>query len=495
VSHVPSVYRSHEPIWDAAAAFDWDQLIDTTMPYCAAWLSSLPHRPVARPVRHDELVGQIDDHLPEAPSDVMHVIADLAEVAETGLIASPGPRYFGFVTGGAHPAALAADWLTSAWDQVAGSFVGSPTASVIEETTARWVLELLDLPRTATVGFTTGATMANFTALAAARRSVLERAGWDYAAHGTTGAPAVQVITGAQRHATIDMALRLLGIGTDQITVVPVDEQGRIEAPSFVNAVAATSGPVIAIAQAGNVSTGSFDPVEDIVAAVAERGAWLHVDGAFGLWARAARDLQHLTKGIDQADSWGVDAHKWLNVPYDCGLVIVRHGEAHLLATQKCASYAMASDDIARDGDDWVPEFSRRARAMPVYAVIRALGRSGIEDLVSRCCRLARRFAAKVAQNVGIEVLNDVVLNQVLLAFPVKDGDERFHTELIVRTLHKDGLLWAGTTEWNGRLCIRVSVSNWSTTERDIDRSADRLNQIVTRALAQRERTMAEPWT
>ncbi|HEX2050155.1 MAG TPA: aminotransferase class V-fold PLP-dependent enzyme [Actinomycetota bacterium] len=457
------------------------RLVRTAMRHCERWLDALGERPVAPPVDDDELARAFDDDLPAEPADVHAVVDDLAARADAGLVASPGPRYFGFVTGGAHPAALAADWLTSAWDQVATSYAGAPAAAVIEDVTARWLLELLDLPRTSSVGFTTGATTANLTALAAARRAVLLRVGWDLDDQGLAGAPPVHVVAGEQRHSTIDGVLRLLGIGAADVTVVPVDDQGRVLADAFAAALDARPGPALAIAQCGNVATGAFDPIEDVARAAAKRGAWLHVDGAFGLWARAARGLRHATRGVEAADSWAVDAHKWLNVPYDCGFVVVRDADAHEAVVRKGGSYAMTAPRGRRDGSHWVPEFSRRARAIPVYAVLRALGRSGVDELVTRCCRLARRFARAVAHDPGVEVLNDVVLNQVLLAFPC-DGDERRHAARVIRAVHADGTFWAGSTEWNGRLCMRVSVSNWSTTEADVDRSAERLLAIVAEA-------------
>lgn len=464
---------------EGSIGMEWDHLIETTMYHCERWLSSLPHRPVSEEVDHEALRTSLDLPLSDDPVEVNSVIEELVTAVEPGLVASPGPRYFGFVTGGSHPVALAADWLTSAWDQVAASYVGSPSAAVIEETAARWVLELLDLPRASSVGFTTGATGANFTALAAARQALLAGVGWDLEERGLTNAPAVHIVTSEQRHSTIDVVLRLLGIGAAQVTTVPVDDQGRADPAAFADALDATEGLIIAIAQAGNVATGSFDPLEEIARAAATRGAWLHVDGAFGLWARASQELRSLTVGAEAADSWAVDAHKWLNVPYDCGIVVVRNAAAHYAATKKGGSYAMTSEPGRRDGEHWVPEFSRRARATPVYAVLRALGRRGVNDLVTRACDCARRFADAVRTDADIEVLNEVVLNQVLLAFPSAAGDERLHTTRILQAVQSEGTFWAGSTEWGGRLCMRVSISGWATTERDVDRAATTLRRIV----------------
>ncbi|MEA2293435.1 MAG: hypothetical protein QOE86_1074 [Solirubrobacteraceae bacterium] len=406
--------------------------------------------------------------LPEHGVDAVQVVEELAAAADDGLVASAGPRYFGFVTGGALPAALAADWLASTWDQNSFSAVSSPAAATVEDVATGWLKELLGLPASATAGLTTGAQMANVTALAAARHAVLARAGWDVAEAGLIGAPAVRILAGAELHATIPRALRLLGFGTRAITLVAVDDQGAMRADALRAALDAGEGPAIVCAQAGNVNTGAFDPMDEIVAAAGEHDAWVHVDGAFGLWAAAAPALAHLTAGAAGADSWATDGHKWLNVPYDCGVVAVADPVAHAAAMSLRAAYLVRNDDGVRSNSDWVPEASRRARGFAVYAALRSLGRDGVAELVDRCCALARRLAAACAEDPRIEVLNDVVLNQVLLRVDDDDAATAATAEAIVR----DGTCWVGGTVWQGRAAIRVSISSWRTTADDVDRSA-----------------------
>ena len=395
------------------------------------------------------------------------MVEALAEGAEPGLVASAGPRHFGFVIGGSLPAALAADWLVSAWDQCAAFHSLSPAAAAIEEIAAEWALDLLGLPAGAGVGFVTGAQGANTTALAAARHAVLERAGWNVERDGLHGAPTLNVVCGEQAHATIFTALRLLGLGTGTAIRVPADGQGRMAADGLHERLAALPGPTIVCAQAGHVATGAFDPLEPIADACAATGAWLHVDGAFGLWAAAAPSTRELVRGAERADSWAVDAHKWLNVPYDSAMAIVADAGAQRAAMGLAASYLVAEPG-RRDSTNYVPESSRRARAVPVYAALRSLGRRGVAELVERNCAHARRMAERLAQEPGVEVLNEVVLNQVLVRLP--GGDEA--TAAAVGAVQRDGTCWLGATEWEGRAAIRVSFSNWATTEADVDRSA-----------------------
>ena len=319
------------------------------------------------------------------------MIEALARDAAPGLVASPGPRYFGFVTGGALPAALAADWLAAAWDQNAFSAISSPAAAVVEEVACGWLLDLLGLPAESGAGLTTGAQMANVTGLAAARGALLARAGWDVEERGLSGAPPLRVLAGEEAHVTVWRALRLLGVGRAAVEVVPADGQGRMRADALAEALAAGDGAAaIVCAQAGNVNTGAIDPLADIVAAAREHGAWVHVDGAFGLWAAASPALAGLVAGAGDADSWATDGHKWLNVPYDCGVVAVRDRDAHAAAMGMTASYLVRVGDAERSNSDWVPEASRRARGFAVYAALRSLGRDGVAELVERCCALAR---------------------------------------------------------------------------------------------------------
>jgi glutamate/tyrosine decarboxylase-like PLP-dependent enzyme len=425
--------------------------------HAEAFLASLPERPVGPPVDPDGLRAALGVELTDEGVAPETVIDELVAAAGPGIVASAGPRYFGFVTGGALPAALAADWLTSAWDQNAHMWVGSPAASVVEEVVEDWVLSLLGLPRDASVGLVTGGQMANVTCLAVARDCVLKRAGWDAASQGLIGAPPVTVIVGAEAHATIFSALRMIGLGRDSAHVVAADEQGRMVPDALAQALG--EGPTIVCAQAGNVNSGAFDPLEPIEYLCEQSGAWLHVDGAFGLWAAASPTLEHLTRGVERADSWATDAHKWLNVPYDGGLAIVRDRAAHRAAMAVSAAYLVAGEQ--RDNYDYTPETSRRARGFTVYAALRSLGRRGLAELIDRHCAQARRFAELLREG-GAEILNDVVLNQVLVAAPPS----------AVARIQADGTCWVGGTVWRGREAIRISVSNWSTTDADVERSA-----------------------
>jgi glutamate/tyrosine decarboxylase-like PLP-dependent enzyme len=447
------------------------QLLDDAATYAAEFLDGLPDRTVAPTATAEDLRNELGGPLPEGPLEPRLVVADLARAVEPGLMATPGGRFFGFVIGGSLPAALAADWLASAWDQNAGLYAAAPAASVVEEVCGAWLIELLGLPEHASYGLVTGCQMAHFTALAAARHGVLEAAGWDVEADGLSGAPPIRVIAGEERHVTVDRALRFLGLGTASLETVPVDAQGRMRADSLKRALAGSSGPTVVCAQAGNVNTGAVDPLGEICDAAHESGAWVHVDGAFGMWAAASPTLRYLVEGMENADSWATDAHKWLNVPYDCGLVFCAHPAAHRAAMGVQASYLVHSVNRERDAMDWNPDFSRRARGFSVYAALRSLGRSGVEDLVDRCCAHARRFAEALAQEPGVEVLNDVVLNQVLVRFPDPGGDHDARTRKVVKAVQEEGTCWLGGTTWQGKAAMRISVSNWSTTAEDVERS------------------------
>ncbi|HEX5849866.1 MAG TPA: pyridoxal-dependent decarboxylase [Rubrobacter sp.] len=437
----------------------------------AGYLEGLPDRRVTPSATVEELREEFCGPLPEEQQDPREVLAGLARSAEPGLMATSGGRFFGFVIGGTMPTALAADWLASAWDQNAGLYVAAPAASVVEEACGAWLSELFGLPDGVTFGLVTGGQMANFTALAAARHHVLERAGWDVEADGLLGAPRVRVLAGEERHVTIDRALRFLGLGTSSLRPVPADGQGRMRPDALRSALAESSEPTIICAQAGNVNTGAIDPLDDICDAAGD--AWVHVDGAFGLWAAASPSLRHLIRGLEHADSWATDAHKWLNVPYDSGLVFCAHPRAHRAAMGTQASYLVASETGERDQLDWNPEASRRARGFPIYAAIRSLGRSGVADLVDRCCAHARRFAEALEREPGVEVLADVVLNQVLVRFLDPGGDHGSRTRTVIRAVQEDGTCWLGGTTWQGQVAMRISVSNWSTTTEDVDRSVE----------------------
>jgi len=457
---------------------DTSDLLRRTAEQAIEYLATLDDRPVGRPVDVSSLRAALGGPLPEQPRKQEDVVADLARNADPGLVATAGPRYFGFVVGGAQPAALAADWLTSTWDQNAGLYALSPAAAVVEEVATGWLVELFGLPAGTSVGFTTGATMANFTAIAAARHRLLASAGWDVERDGMFGAPELPVVVGAEAHVTVHVSLQMLGLGRDRVHRVPVDGQGRMRADALAEALATIGRPAIVCAQAGNVNTGAFDPLPAIAAAVHEHGGWLHVDGAFGLWAAASQALAPLVDSLGAADSWTTDAHKWLNVPYDSGIVAVRDAAAHHAAMTLGAAYYVETAGAERDPYNWVPESSRRARAMPIYASLLSMGRQGIAEMIEQSCRLARRFAEALGGQPGIEILNDVVLNQVLVRFEAPGGgddatasDER--TRRVIAAIQRDGTCWLGGTTWQGKVAMRISVSNWSTTEDDVDRSVE----------------------
>jgi glutamate/tyrosine decarboxylase-like PLP-dependent enzyme len=457
-----------------------EQALEAAAAHAAQFLRGLPERPVAATADAAELRARLGGPLPDGPGDPAEVVAQLAKLADDGLVASAGPRYFGFVVGGSLPAALAADWLAAAWDQNAGLFVLGPAAATVEDVAAGWLLDLLGLPHGATTGFVTGGLGANFSGLAAARNHVLAGAGWDVERDGLVGAPPVEVVVGAERHVTIDIALRYLGLGSGRVRVVPTDDQGRMDAAALPGVLAACQGPTIVCAQAGNVNTGAFDPLPAVCRAAREHGAWVHVDGAFGLWAAASPALRHLVAGVELADSVATDAHKWLNVPYDSGLVFVAHPEAHQAAFAKVAAYFVPGQGAERDPDGFTPEASRRARGFPVWAALRSLGRAGVAELVERCCRHARRFADTLAAAGGVEVLNEVVLNQVLVRFLDPGGDHDGRTREVIRRVQADGTLWAGGTTWHERAAMRISVSNWSTSDEDVDRSVAAILRAAT---------------
>jgi glutamate/tyrosine decarboxylase-like PLP-dependent enzyme len=440
-------------------------LLRLTAEIAAQFLDSLDERPVFPNVTADELRAALGGPLPDGPSDAREVIVRLGEAADPGVVAIPSGRYFGFVIGGGVPAALAADWLTSTWDQNAGLYVGGPSASVVEEVAGDWLKELLGIPAHASFAFVTGCQMAHVTALAAARQHVLAEAGWDVNRDGLAGSPPIRVLVGAKVHVTVKRALQFLGLGAPE--VVAADTQGRMLAGALAEALARGSGPTIVCAQAGEVNTGSFDPLPEIVDASHTAGAWLHVDGAFGLWARTSPALAHLVEGSEHADSWATDAHKWLNVPYDSGIAFCAHPGSHRAAMGTHAEYLIHADEgTERDQVDWTPEFSRRARGFTVYAALRSLGRCGVAGIVERTCAHARRFADGLRRLPGCEVLNEVVLNQVLFRF---DTDER--TDEVLRRVQESGEAWMAGTVWDGRRAIRISVSNWQTDEDDVDRT------------------------
>jgi glutamate/tyrosine decarboxylase-like PLP-dependent enzyme len=451
------------------------ELLKRTADMAADFLESLSTRPVASSAHVDELRAALGGALPEGPTDPLEVLEELAARADPGIVASPSGRFFGFVIGGGLPVSVAADWLTSAWDQNAGLYAAGPSASVVEEVVHGWLADLFRLPQGTSFAITTGCQMAHVTCLAAARHQVLTAAGWDLAERGLAGSPPIRVLVGERRHATVDRALRYLGIGRSQVRPVPADGQGRMVVEALVDELAGGSGPTMVCAQAGEVNTGAFDDLATVADAVEGSGAWLHVDGAFGLWAAASPELSHLVNGLERADSWAADAHKWLNVPYDSGLAFTAHPEHHRAALSVSAEYLVhTAPDGPRDQMDWTLEFSRRARGFAVYAALRSLGRGGVAEMISRCCRHARRFAKELAALPGAEVLNDVVLNQVLVRFG-SDGT----TQEVLRRVQESGEAWMSGTLVEGRRAIRVSVSNWQTNEDDVTRAIEAFGSAV----------------
>ena len=448
-----------------------------------AFRRGLAERPVGAQATLAELRQALGRPLTEHGEAPEQVIAELVREADAGLIAEPGPRYFGFVIGGSSEAALAADWLSSAWDQNAGLYATSPALAVVEEVCARWLLELLGLPAGSGVGFVTGCQMAHVTCLAAARHELLRREGWDVEQEGLQGSPRIRVVVGEEVHVTVPRALRFLGLGAGRMIRVPVDGQGRMIAAELRKTLTELTGPVLVCAQVGNVNTGAMDPMEAIADACAAKGAWLHVDGAFGLWAAAAPSLRASVKGVERADSWATDAHKWLNVPYDSGLAFVKDAAAHRAAMTVSAAYLIQQEgDAARDAVDWVPEFSRRGRGFTLYAQLRALGRKGLADLITRSCALARRAAEGLATIPGAEVLNEVVLNQVLVRFtPPGGGDADAFTKRVVAGVQAEGTCWLSGSTWHGMGVMRFSVSGQDTTEVDIDRSVAAIRAVASR--------------
>lgn len=450
---------------------DWRSLLRETVELALRYLETAGERPVAGDVSLEQLTARLGGPLPAGPTDQARVIESLARGVEPGLVVTNAGRYFGFVEGGVVPAALAADWLASTWDQNPAFFALSPAAAAAEEVCRGWLCDLLGLPEGSSAGFTTGAQMANLAGLAIGLRHVLIAAGWDIDAQGLFGAPEVTVAVGEERHATVDRALRLLGLGKRHITAVPADDQGRMRVPALRDMLG--DGPTIVCAQAGNVDTGAFDPLREICELARGRGAWVHVDGAFGLWAAASPALAHLVDGAALADSWATDAHKWLNVPYDCGIVLCAHPDAHRAAMTLSAAYLARTG--SRDGVDWTPESSRRARVFPVWAALVGLGRAGVAELVERSCAQARRFAEILSADDDVTILGEVVLNQVL----VRIGDDDERTRAVAAAVQAGGATWLGTTVRRGKVALRISVCDHATDEAAVATAAEAVLRAV----------------
>lgn len=453
-----------------------DLLTDVAL-RASAYLDGLATRSVAPDAAALAGLARLDVPLPDGPQDAAAVLRQLDEIGSPATAGMAGGRYFGFVIGGALPAALAANWLATTWDQNAALYGPTPGVAAFEQTALHWLLDLLGLPADAAGAFVTGATQANLCALAAARHAVLKRVDWDVEADGLFGAPPITIVVSAEAHPTLFKALGVLGLGRQRVVRVPCDDQGRMRA----DALPSLAGPTVVCLQAGNVNSGAFDPAAEIIARAHAAGAWVHVDGAFGLWAAASPTLRHLGRGLAQADSWATDAHKWLNVPYDSGVAFVRDGPALRAAMAVTAAY-LPAHPTQRSPSDYTPELSRRARGVDIWAALSSLGRSGVEQLVERCCRHARRFAQGL-QAAGYRVHNAVVLNQVVVSF----GDAPT-TRRVVAALQAEGTCWAGVTEWQGQVGMRISVSSWATTESDVESSLAAMLKV---AAAERSRADA----
>ncbi|MBN1333974.1 MAG: aspartate aminotransferase family protein [Synergistales bacterium] len=463
---------------------DYRELLESTVDRAIEFLSGLNRRHVGARASVEELRTLLKEGLPEDGKDPLKVLEELSYRVERGLVASAGPRYFGFVTGGVVPASLGADILTSVWDQNGMFSASSPAAGVVEEVVSSWILDLLDLPRETSVGFVTGCQMANFTCLAAARHEVLRKAGWNVEERGLFGAPKISVLVGEEAHATVFTALRMLGMGTSDIRIIPSDSQGRIIPSEVDSAFQESRGPSILCIQAGNVNTGAFDPSHLLIPIAREHGAWVHLDGAFGIWGRLLPPLAGETMDMELADSWATDAHKWLNVPYDSGIAMVRNEAAHRASMVLRGPYYIAAGDEIRDPSHWVPESSRRARGFALYGCISSLGRKGLKEIVENNCRQARLMADLLEEDPGIEVLNEVVLNQVLVRFlPNNSTDVDSFTRKVTRMIQEEGTCWAGGSCWKGMAVMRISVSNWSTTDEDITISAQAIRRVLSRSI------------
>jgi glutamate/tyrosine decarboxylase-like PLP-dependent enzyme len=443
------------------------ELLESTAQRAVSYLETLGDRSVAPSAEAVARLATLDEPLTEGPTPPEQVIKLLDEICSPATMAMAGPRFFGFVIGGSLPVTVAANWLAGAWDQNSGLHTPTPATSRLEQVALNWLLDLFKLPLDCGGAFVTGATMANFSALAAARHALLKRAGWNVEADGLFGAPAITVVVGAEAHPTLFKSLGLLGLGRNRVVVVPVDSQGRMRA----DAIPSLSGPTMLCVQAGNVNTGAFDPFTEICARAHEAGAWVHVDGAFGLWATTALSTAHLASGLADADSWATDFHKWLNVPYDSGIALVRDADALRAAMAITADYLPTSP--FRNPSDFTPELSRRARGVEVWAALRSLGRQGVTELIERNCRQARRFAEGL-EAAGFKILNAVVLNQVLVAF----GDAET-TNRVIAEIQTDGTCWCGGTVWQGQTAMRISVSSWATTDADVERSLEAMIRVA----------------
>ena len=443
-------------------------LLQQTTEYGVKFLDSLESRRVS-PIQNElNELEKLNIPLQEESIDPESVIKLLNEIGAKTTIANAGGRYFGFIIGGSHPVSLAANWLAGSWDQNSGLIVTSPLNAKIEEITSDWLKEILPVAKDSVAGFVTGDTVANFCGLAAARHSILKKQGWNVEANGLFGAPPIKVVIGEQAHGSLLKTLSLVGFGSERVTKVPVDDQGRMLADKLPEDI---DERTIVCIQSGSVNTGSFDPADKIIPECKKKGVWIHVDGAFGLWAGASPKKSYLTKGIELADSWATDAHKWLNVPYDSGIVFVRNPDDLRSAMSMEAAYLDQSG--ARIPYHYTPELSKKARAIEIWATLRSLGKKGIADLIERTCSHAEKFAEGLS-TAGYKILNDVVVNQVLVSFGSSEK-----TDKIISEIQNDGTCWVGGTKWNGESAMRISVSSWATTEEDVEKSLKAMIRIA----------------
>jgi glutamate/tyrosine decarboxylase-like PLP-dependent enzyme len=443
------------------------KFLEQVASYSVEYLSSLKERRVGPSEEDLKLLSKLDLPLQDESIDAGEVIELLNEVGSRTTVASNGGRYFGFVIGGSLPVSLAANWLAGAWDQNAGLFVATPISAYIEDICTKWLIELLPVAKESAAGFVTGVTTANFTAIAAARHAILQSQGWNVETQGLFGAPEIKVIVGEEVHGSMTKALSLAGLGNERVIKVPVDNQGRMKADSLPEMDEKT----ILCLQAGNVNTGSFDPVKEIVPVAKEKGAWVHIDGAFGLWASVSSKYKYLAEGCELADSWATDGHKWLNVPYDSGIVLVKNPDDLRGAMSMQGAYLDQTG--ARIPYQYTPELSRKARGIEIWAALRSLGRKGVAELIERTCRHAKRFAEGL-RSAGYQILNDVVINQVLVSF----GDAET-TNKIISEIQRDGTCWCGGTVWQGKTAMRISVSSWATTDEDVEKSLEAIIRIA----------------
>ena len=456
-------------------------VFERTTRHAIDFLESLPTRPVAAQATAAELRQALDKPLTDSGVPPEVVIDELVHDVDRGLLASAGGRFFGWVIGGGLPAAVAADWLTSAWDQNATIYACGPAAAVVEEITGQWLKELLGLPADASFAFVTGCQMAHVTALAAARHRLLASQGWNVEERGLPGAPPIRVLTSSQRHESLIRAVRLLGMGSECIQYVPSDEHSRIRVDALAEILGRSpDAPTVVWLQAGDLNTGTFDPFNQACDIAHTHGAWVHIDGAFGLWVAASDQYRHLLEGVEKADSWATDGHKWLNVPFDSGMVFVAHPDAHRASLSTTASYLVTADDAARDQINWTPEWSRRSRGFAVYAALRSLGRQGVAQLIERCCAHAHRLVTEIGTLPGAEVLAEPQVNQGLVRFLSVDGDHDRRTDEVIENIRSKGVAWFGGTTWNGMRAMRVSVCNWRTKDDDVTQTIDSVRKIIT---------------